>query len=89
MKAYTNNPSDLEEVWNNTWYPSIVSGAIFFGSVFSNILSAFVIGLFDADNPMTIPYVIATRHIINIPCLYMIFINQNNFWVAIAGYYCQ
>jgi hypothetical protein len=89
MKAYADNPSDPEEVWNNTWYPSIVSGAIFFGSVFSNILSAFVIGLFDADNPMTIPYVIATRHIINIPCLYMIFINQNNFWVAIAGYYCQ
>ena len=52
-------------------------------------MSAFVIGLFDPDNPMAIPYVVCVRHLIDIPSLYMIFINQNNFWVAIAGYYMQ
>jgi len=59
------------------------------GSVLSNVMSAFVIGLFDDENPMAIPYVVCVRHIVDIPSLYMIFINQNNFWVAIAGYYVQ
>lgn len=89
MKCYTDDVADEHEVWQNQWYPSLVSGAVLIGSVFSNVMSAFVIGLFDAENPMAIPYVVAVRHIIDIPCLYMIFINQNQFWVAIAGYYCQ
>ena len=38
---------------------------------------------------MTIPYVCAFRHLMDIPSLYMIFMQQKNFYISIAGYFMQ
>jgi len=55
----------------------------------SNVMSGFIIGLFDENSPMTIPYVCAFRHLMDIPSLYMIFMQQKNFYISIAGYFMQ
>lgn len=47
--------------------------AVLIGSVLSNAMSGFIIGLFDEKSPMTIPYVCAFRHLIDLPSLGMIF----------------
>ena len=38
---------------------------------------------------MAIPYVLLMRQVVAIPCLYMIFIVQNDFWVSIVGIYLR
>ena len=89
MKNYTDNPQDKEELWNNRWYPLLVALSSFIGGPFSNITSMFFIGLFNEDNQMAIPYLILMRQFIDIPCLYMIFIHQNNFMMSIIGVYLR
>lgn len=67
----------------------MAAGAVLSGSILSNVMSGFIIGLFDEKSPMTIPYVCAFRHLMDLPSLYMIFMQQNNFWISISGYYLQ
>ena len=54
-------------------YPTLAGGAILVGSVLSNSTSGFIIGLFGEKSPMTIPYVCAFRHLVDLPSLYMMF----------------
>ena len=79
FKVYTAHNDAFSPKQNQLYadsYGPLVSTAVLLGSVLSNVMSGFIISLFDDDNPMTIPYVCAVRHLIDLPCLYMIFMQQ-------------
>lgn len=61
MKTYTDNPSMSDNDWNNKYYPLLVAIAVMAGGPLSNICSLLLLSLFDAENPMAIPYVLIFR----------------------------
>lgn len=72
-KNHGGNFSTEEAVRYSKLYPQLAGIAVLAGSILSNIMSGFIIGIFDEKSPMTIPYVCAFRHIMDLPSLYMIF----------------
>jgi hypothetical protein len=70
-------------------YSTWTAFAILTGSFTSNFFSIFLIQMLGEDNPMTVPYVCISRHVVDIPALFLMFYVQNNFYLSIAGFFIQ